>query len=540
MSVLYVYAATADDRTLERLAGSLAAQLRLRTDTLASSWLILDKPRSDLPPVIHEAFGDRLAYQDPFVPCMETGRAFCLSRFRNASFRLAREVGAEWLFLCDADTIIARPPTIPPGQTYLHPDVYWQREPGETVETSLKIIEAEGHRAFSQSNSWFIVHRDIFSTMEFNENIAGYGWEDIEFNDRVWAAGHRHMPSGAQVIHHYHPDSVRALNERQYARNKAISDAAGIATAHNIYSPWREVETIEAVHPEWRGFLWLDPSRGVAIHQGANAIGRLRQDEATVTIEWAGGITDVFRRTNNTLEAAGSTAVSDTVYDTAFFDAITSESIRSARRCVPDVIRLVQPQSVVDVGCGRAAFLHVFEEAGIGDVLGLDGDYVDRSRLLIDPSKFIATDLQAAQKPDRAFDFAVCLEVAEHIEHGAGPKLIKFLSELAPIVWFSAALPGQGGTDHINEQWPDYWASQFKAVGMVACDCLRPRWLNDEAVSWWYGQNSLLFIDPLRAPAEAMDRIFKATAQIGGAPRIIHPALHHIRHKEFAAALGSK
>lgn len=229
--------------------------------------------------------------------------------------------------------------------------------------------------------------------------------------------------------------------------------------------------------------------------------------------------------------------MSDTVYDTGFFDAITQESVRSARRCVPDVIRFVEPKSVVDVGCGRAAFLSIFEETGIGDVLGLDGDYVDQTRLMIDPAKFVATDLQAAQKPERTFDLAVCLEVAEHIVHEAGPRLVHFLSGLAPIVWFSAALPGQGGTGHINEQWPDYWASEFKAAGMVACDCLRPLWLNDEAVSWWYAQNSLLFVDPQRASPAVMDRIFKATAQIGGAPRIIHPTLHHIRHVEFAAAV---
>jgi len=229
--------------------------------------------------------------------------------------------------------------------------------------------------------------------------------------------------------------------------------------------------------------------------------------------------------------------MSDTIYNADFFDAITQESVRSARRCVPDIISFVEPQSVVDVGCGRAAFLSIFEEAGISNVLGLDGDYVDQTRLLIHPDKFVATDLQAAQKPERNFDLAVCLEVAEHIAHEAGPRLVNFLTDLAPIIWFSAALPGQGGTGHINEQWPDYWASEFKAAGMIACDCLRPRWLNEDDISWWYAQNSLLFVNPQRAPTEAIDRIFKATAQIGRAPRIIHPTLHHIRHVEFAAKL---
>lgn len=231
--------------------------------------------------------------------------------------------------------------------------------------------------------------------------------------------------------------------------------------------------------------------------------------------------------------------MSDIIYDKVFFDAITEESIRSAQRCVPDLINLIKPNSVVDVGCGRAAFLHVFEEAGIGDVLGLDGDYVDQTSLLIDPAKFIATDLQNVQKIERCFDLAICLEVAEHIPPKNNMQLIKFLTSLAPAVWFSAALPGQGGTDHINEQWPDYWASLFKTFGMTACDCLRPRWLNDEAVSWWYSQNSILYLDTHRASVDMVDRVFKSTAQIGIVPRIIHPTLHHVRHKEFAAAISA-
>ncbi len=61
---------------------------------------------------------------------------------------------------------------------------------------------------------------------------------------------------------------------------------------------------------------------------------------------------------------------------------------------------------------------------------------------------------------------------------------------------FSAAVPYQGGTHHINEQWPGYWINHFEQHGYLALDCLRDKvWLNDH-VDWWYCQNMLLFCLP--------------------------------------------
>jgi len=38
-------------------------------------------------------------------------------------------------------------------------------------------------------------------------------------------------------------------------------------------------------------------------------------------------------------------------------------------------------------------------------------------------------------------------------------------------VLFSAAIPNQGGTGHINEQWQEYWAEKFYANGFGAELC---------------------------------------------------------------------
>ena len=38
-----------------------------------------------------------------------------------------------------------------------------------------------------------------------------------------------------------------------------------------------------------------------------------------------------------------------------------------------------------------------------------------------------------------------------------GLASLTFRGSMAPVLLFSYAIPGQKGTDHINEQWPDYW-----------------------------------------------------------------------------------
>src|SRR2546429_8002382 len=102
-------------------------------------------------------------------------------------------------------------------------------------------------------------------------------------------------------------------------------------------------------------------------------------------------------------------------YDVGFFQAWQPGSLASARVIVPIVLDLLGPTSVVDVGCGIGTWLSVFEESGVSDVIGVDGDYVDRDRLLIEPGRYIARDLESPLRLDRSFDLAVSLEVAEHL-----------------------------------------------------------------------------------------------------------------------------
>jgi hypothetical protein len=169
---------------------------------------------------------------------------------------------------------------------------------------------------------------------------------------------------------------------------------------------------------------------------------------------------------------------------------------------VPHVLRKVRPRSVVDVGCARGAWLKVFAEHGAEVVQGLDGHYVDASNLLIGEANFTPVDLvetikgdlsPVMEKADGHYDLAVCLEVAEHLPESSASDLVRTLTTLAPIVLFSAAVPGQGGVGHINEQWPGYWKSRFEEHRFQRLDPIRRRIWKNQRVHWWYRQNIFLF-----------------------------------------------
>jgi 2-polyprenyl-3-methyl-5-hydroxy-6-metoxy-1,4-benzoquinol methylase len=65
----------------------------------------------------------------------------------------------------------------------------------------------------------------------------------------------------------------------------------------------------------------------------------------------------------------------------SFFETVRGTSADSADVVVPMVYTWLRPTRVLDVGCGEGAWLARFAVAGAA-VLGLDGNYVDPSRLL--------------------------------------------------------------------------------------------------------------------------------------------------------------
>jgi SAM-dependent methyltransferase len=208
------------------------------------------------------------------------------------------------------------------------------------------------------------------------------------------------------------------------------------------------------------------------------------------------------------------------VYDSGFFDYHEEPVRRSAQNMVPTLVDLFKPQSVVDVGCGTGIWLATFKAFGVEEVLGVDGPWVPRARLKIPPDRFVSHDLSKPFSSEMRYDLVVCVEVAEHLPESAASQLVETITSLGSAVVFSAAIPGQGGTDHLNEQWPSYWIEMFNARGFKCLDHLRKVFWSNVKIECYYRQNILAFISNDR---EDLLHAFDCLNDAASLVNIVHP-----------------
>jgi hypothetical protein len=183
------------------------------------------------------------------------------------------------------------------------------------------------------------------------------------------------------------------------------------------------------------------------------------------------------------------------VYNDTFFDYIDQSAHSSARCLIAKLYPMLRPKSVIDLGSGRGIWLAEWQKAGASDVLGIDGDYVDRTLLAVEQASFLAADLTQPVRTNRRFDLAQSLEVGEHLPISAAETLVDSLTAASDRVLFSAAVTGQGGEYHVNEQPLAYWEKIFKSRGFRAYDCLRPYLKDDKSAAPWYRYNSILYVN---------------------------------------------
>jgi SAM-dependent methyltransferase len=172
------------------------------------------------------------------------------------------------------------------------------------------------------------------------------------------------------------------------------------------------------------------------------------------------------------------------------------------------------PLSILDVGCGTGTWLRAALDAGVRDVMGIDGIQIPADQLLIPKTVFRLLDLTQPVDLGRPFDLVFCLEVAEHLEECYAETLLSTLVRHSNRIIFSAACPGQPGQHHVNCRWPEWWQKRFNALGYVCDDEIRSKLWDETMVEPWYRQN---IFTARKDPAQAFTE-----------PRlksVVHPAM---------------
>jgi len=186
-----------------------------------------------------------------------------------------------------------------------------------------------------------------------------------------------------------------------------------------------------------------------------------------------------------------------TYSDDYYRNDVEGPAVKSAGAIAATIVKQFHPQSVVDVGCGTGALLAALRDRGC-QVFGLEYSraalrYCQRRQLEVERFDIERGDF----KRGRRFDVVSSMEVAEHLPASVADRYVDILTSLAPVAVFTAAPPGQGGADHVNEQPQAYWIEKFRARGFEHLADISQRWREEwrsgGMVQAWYYDNLMLF-----------------------------------------------
>ncbi|GAB2191904.1 hypothetical protein MAH1_35130 [Sessilibacter sp. MAH1] len=231
-------------------------------------------------------------------------------------------------------------------------------------------------------------------------------------------------------------------------------------------------------------------------------------------------------------------------YDDNFFSSIDGGSLASAEVCVPIFKRLLDFNNVADIGSGTGAWSLMFSNQGC-KVTAIDGRYAE-----LNYEKYTTDDFSINFTPKNledvgslksvpSHDLLISLEVAEHLSADRASSFVEELCNISNQIIFSAAIPYQGGTGHVNENWLQYWVKLFAQNHFKYFDPFRRLLWNNPKVKWWYKQNLCLFVQ--EDHIDSLDNNF-VPVELEEVISMVHPEMYiwaiHRGNKEINNSYG--
>jgi SAM-dependent methyltransferase len=204
----------------------------------------------------------------------------------------------------------------------------------------------------------------------------------------------------------------------------------------------------------------------------------------------------VVRRSRLLKIAAHLMRPHNSIYHQDYFaETVEGPAKQSASVMAASIFKSFHPNTVIDVGCGTGALLAAFRDLGC-DVLGLEYSdaalaYCRERNLPVRKFNVVKDHLEIMRH-----DLAVSFEVAEHLPSWSARRYVNLLCSISPLIVTSAATPGAGGTDHVNERPHSYWIDRFAKkeynFDRICSQKLSSAW-RAAGVAYWYCDNVMVF-----------------------------------------------
>lgn len=180
------------------------------------------------------------------------------------------------------------------------------------------------------------------------------------------------------------------------------------------------------------------------------------------------------------------------IYGKSFYSSRDELTSYSANKILSIIAEHIAVTSVIDFGCGVGTWLKQAEVMGATNVVGVEGPWL-QDNMFVSEGRLFKRNFDNPIDFNEIFDLAISLEVAEHVKEANADIFLDSICRCSDHVLFGAAIKGQGGNGHINEQSQSYWINKFESRGYKVCDCIRPKIWDNAKIPFWYKQNIFFF-----------------------------------------------